>query len=88
MTIAVGIGMVSRSGTIMVFGPNKDGAQPNGPLLAIDGGRLQGTVRSLLVVFVVKLDLIVAHLVHLTWRNPSARIARAPRAQFDREVTL
>ncbi len=36
----------------------------------------------------VKLDLIVAHLVHLTWRNPSARIARAPRARFDREVTL
>ena len=67
--------MVSCSATSTVFGLNTDRAQPNGPLLAIDGGPLQRYCQVPPGRFVVKLDLIVAHLVHLTWRNPSARIA-------------
>ncbi len=70
MTIAVGIGRVSCSATSTLFGLNKDRAQPNDPLLAIDGVPLQRYCQFLLVVFEVKLDLIAPHLVHLACPGP------------------
>ena len=66
MTIAVGIGMVSCQPPSRCSGQTKTVCSQMARCWPLTGGHCKGTVRSLLVVFVVKLDLFVAHLVQLT----------------------
>ena len=90
MTIAVGIGRVSCSATSTVFGANKDLLNPMTHCWPLTGYHCKGIVRSLLVVFVLKLDLTAPHLVHLTspgpWFGPKKAEMKVPTLFIFHEV--